>query len=124
MHFGRKIVSITCLLLLFSHLFLFGEQSIQSDLNTIDTLFPSIELNLNNLENQLESLKKSNELLRNSLEAQSNTVMEMSNILSSQSQQLENYKHKSSFWKTATIVSSSICLVSVTTLLIMYQMNK
>lgn len=110
MSFGRKIASIILLLLLFSHLFLFGEQSLQSDLNTIETLFPSIELNLNSLENQLESLKKSNELLRNSLEMQSNTVMEMSNILSSQSQQLENYKHKSSFWKTATIVSSSVCL--------------
>lgn len=110
MNFGRKIVSVICLLLLFSHSFLFGEQSIQSDLNTIDALFPSIELNLNNLENQLESLKKSNELLRSSLETQSNTVMEMSNILNSQSQQLENYKHKSNFWKTATIVSSSVCL--------------
>lgn len=99
-------------------------QSIQSDLNTIDTLFPNIELNLSSLENQLESLKKSNELLKKSLEMQSNTVMEMSSILNSQSQQLENYRHKSSFWKTATIVSSSVCLVSVTTLLIIYQINK
>ena len=100
-------------------------QSIQSDLNTIDTLFPSINLNLNNLENQLESLKKSNELLRNSLEMQSNTVMEMSNILSSQSQQLESYKHKSSFWKTATIVSSSVCLgLGITLVILVNNTNK
>ena len=123
MTFGRKIVSVICLLLLFSASFLHGEQSIQSDLNTIDTLFPSIELNLNNLEIQLESLKKSNELLRSSLETQSNTVMEMSNILNSQSQQLENYKHKSSFWKTATIVSSSVCLGLGITIVII-QTNK
>ena len=71
MTFGKRTLFLMFLLLLFSHSFLFGEQSIQSDLNTIDTLFPSINLNLNNLENQRELEEKQRaieELTRNAIE--------------------------------------------------------
>ena len=118
MIFGKRALSLICSLLLFSVSCYAGEPSISSDINTIDTLFPNIELNLNNLEQNLINLEKNNQELSQSLTQLQNTATQMKNTLDKQCLQLENYEHKYHFWKKVGIVSGITSIVCITSTLI------